>query len=404
MTINLSDRDVVTPLRQQRATRMIFFVAGLGMASWAPLIPFVKNRLNADDATLGLLLFCIAAGAMLMMPFTGRLIARFSYRLIILCCCIALSLILPLLLIGTSLGVLAVLLLCFGAANGILDVTMNAQAIVVEQASGEARMSGFHGFYSLGSIAGAGGVSMLLGANLPPIMAAAVIAAGVLLLALMAFPQLLRRRHAHRAQQQGVLQALCHRVVLIVAVLCFFIFLIEGAMLDWSAIFMATERGMALHHAGFGFAIYSIAVAIGRLYGDRIINRVGGTKVLTGGGLLAAGALSVLLVSTSVPLALGAIFFYRPWARQYHPAAVHHCGQPAGTLCGCRHSRRYAGRLQRPAGWPGADWLLCSLGWPLRNLCGRCFHPAGRGAQCASGHGTAVTLPCADFLTSPLIR
>lgn len=309
MTINLSDRDVVTPLRQQRATRMIFFVAGLGMASWAPLIPFVKNRLNADDATLGLLLFCIAAGAMLMMPFTGRLIARFSYRLIILCCCIALALILPLLLIGTSLGVLAVLLLCFGAANGILDVTMNAQAIVVEQASGEARMSGFHGFYSLGSIAGAGGVSMLLGVNLPPIMAAVLVAAGVLLLALMAFPQLLRRRHAHRAQQQGVLQALCHRVVLIVAVLCFFIFLIEGAMLDWSAIFMATERGMALHHAGFGFAIYSIAVAIGRLYGDRIINRVGGTKVLTGGGLLAAGALSVLLVSTSVPLALGAIFF-----------------------------------------------------------------------------------------------
>ncbi len=309
MTINLSDRDVVTPLRQQRATRMIFFVAGLGMASWAPLIPFVKNRLNADDATLGLLLFCIAAGAMLMMPFTGRLIARFSYRLIILCCCIALALILPLLLIGTSLGVLAVLLLCFGAANGILDVTMNAQAIVVEQASGEARMSGFHGFYSLGSIAGAGGVSMLLGANLPPIMAAALVAAGVLLLALMAFPQLLRRRHAHRAQQQGVLQALCHRVVLIVAVLCFFIFLIEGAMLDWSAIFMAAERGMALHHAGFGFAIYSIAVAIGRLYGDRIINRIGGTKVLTGGGLLAAGALSVLLVSTSVPLALGAIFF-----------------------------------------------------------------------------------------------
>lgn len=309
MTINLSDRDVVKPLRQQRATRMIFFVAGLGMASWAPLIPFVKNRLNADDATLGLLLFCIAAGAMLMMPFTGRLIARFSYRLIILCCCIALALILPLLLIGTSLGILAVLLLCFGAANGILDVTMNAQAIVVEQASGEARMSGFHGFYSLGSIAGAGGVSMLLGANLPPIMAAALVAAGVLLLALMAFPQLLRRRHAYRAQQQGVLQALCHRVVLIVAVLCFFIFLIEGAMLDWSAIFMATERGMALHHAGFGFAIYSIAVAIGRLYGDRIINRVGGTKVLTGGGLLAAGALSVLLVSTSVPLALGAIFF-----------------------------------------------------------------------------------------------
>lgn len=309
MTINLSDRDVVTPLRQQRATRMIFFVAGLGMASWAPLIPFVKNRLNADDATLGLLLFCIAAGAMLMMPFTGRLIARFSYRLIILCCCIALALILPLLLIGTSLGILAVLLLCFGAANGILDVTMNAQAIVVEQASGEARMSGFHGFYSLGSIAGAGGVSMLLGANLPPIMAAALVAAGVLLLALMAFPQLLRRRHAYRAQQQGVLQALCHRVVLIVAVLCFFIFLIEGAMLDWSAIFMATERGMALHHAGFGFAIYSIAVAIGRLYGDRIINRIGGTKVLTGGGLLAAGALSVLLVSTSVPLALGAIFF-----------------------------------------------------------------------------------------------
>ena len=162
--------------RRQIATRAIFFLAGLGMAAWAPLIPFVKARLGIDDGALGLLLFCLAAGSMAIMPFAGYLIAKLGCRAVLLGAGALLCIDLPLLalldaplLMGAALGV-------FGAVNGIMDVAMNSQAIIVERESGQAKMSGFHGFYSLGGIAGAGGVSLLLLAGLAPVQAIGLIA------------------------------------------------------------------------------------------------------------------------------------------------------------------------------------------------------------------------------------
>ena len=161
--------------RQQIATRAIFFLAGLGMAAWAPLIPFVKARLGIDDGTLGLLLFCLAAGSMAIMPFAGYLIGKLGCRTVLLGAGVLLCIDLPLLalldvplLMGVALGV-------FGAVNGIMDVAMNSQAIVVERESGQAKMSGFHGFYSLGGIAGAGGISLLLLLGIVPALAIGLI-------------------------------------------------------------------------------------------------------------------------------------------------------------------------------------------------------------------------------------
>ncbi|BAN96138.1 hypothetical protein E05_13720 [Plautia stali symbiont] len=109
-------------LRQQRATRTLFFIAGLGMAAWAPLIPFAKAQLAINDGMLGLLLFCIAAGSMSVMPFTGALIARFGCRTLLLLCGAGLALDLPLLMLLSSPLPMAGALLLFGAINGLMDV------------------------------------------------------------------------------------------------------------------------------------------------------------------------------------------------------------------------------------------------------------------------------------------
>ncbi|WP_371875285.1 MFS transporter [Pseudomonas tolaasii] len=303
--MNVSAALLDSNVRQQRATRSIFFIAGLGMASWAPLIPFVKTRLEVSDATLGLLLFCIAAGSMLVMPFTGRAIARFGCRTLILVCSVVFCLVLPFMMYAASPVAIAAALLVFGAVNGLLDVSMNAQAVIVERESGQARMSGFHGFYSIGGVAGAGGVSLLLWAGLMPLPAISLVALLIALVVFQARPHLLTRRAAVAGESGGTLQALAHPGVLFLAALCFFIFMIEGAMLDWSAVFLHAERNMEKSHAGFGYTLYSIAVALGRLYGDRLVNAVGRQRVLVLGSLCAAAGI-LLLVSVDRPgVALG---------------------------------------------------------------------------------------------------
>ncbi len=289
--------------RRQIATRAIFFLAGLGMAAWAPLIPFVKARLGIDDGTLGLLLFCLAAGSMAIMPFAGYLIAKLGCRAVLLGAGALLCIDLPLLalidaplLMGAALGV-------FGAVNGIMDVAMNSQAIIVERESGQAKMSGFHGFYSLGGIAGAGGVSLLLLAGLAPAQAIGLIALLIAILLLIVAGDLLAHGGIGERRRGGARWALAHGKILFIALLCFFVFLTEGAMLDWSALFLHAERGVAKSQAGIGFTLYAVAVACGRLYGDRLIGAVGRYRTLLLGSLCAAAG---VLLTVTVPLASAA--------------------------------------------------------------------------------------------------
>ncbi|EON2014052.1 MFS transporter [Serratia ureilytica] len=285
--------------RRQIATRAIFFLAGLGMAAWAPLIPFVKARLGIDDGALGLLLFCLAAGSMAIMPFAGYLIAKLGCRAVLLGAGALLCIDLPLLalldaplLMGAALGV-------FGAVNGIMDVAMNSQAIIVERESGQAKMSGFHGFYSLGGIAGAGGVSLLLLAGLAPTQAIGLIALLIAILLLIVAGDLLAHGGIGERRRGGARWALAHGKILFIALLCFFVFLTEGAMLDWSALFLHAERGVAKSQAGIGFTLYAVAVACGRLYGDRLIGAVGRYRTLLLGSLCAAAG---VLLTVTVPL------------------------------------------------------------------------------------------------------
>lgn len=289
--------------RRQIATRAIFFLAGLGMAAWAPLIPFVKARLGIDDGALGLLLFCLAAGSMAIMPFAGYLIAKLGCRAVLLGAGALLCIDLPLLalldaplLMGAALGV-------FGAVNGIMDVAMNSQAIIVERESGQAKMSGFHGFYSLGGIAGAGGVSLLLLAGLAPAQAICLIALLIAILLLIVAGDLLAHGGIGERRQGGARWALAHGKILFIALLCFFVFLTEGAMLDWSALFLHAERGVAKSQAGIGFTLYAVAVACGRLYGDRLIGAIGRYRTLLLGSLCAAAG---VLLTVTVPLASAA--------------------------------------------------------------------------------------------------
>jgi len=271
----------------RRATQGFFLLAGIGMSSWAPMVPFAKTRLGLDEAHLGLLLLCMGVGSVGAMPLAGFLSHRYGDRRVLVVAAPLLCIALPLLTIAPSQTMLGAALVLFGGSLGVVDVAMNAHAVDVERLHGRPIMSGFHGLFSLGGLLGSAGTAALLGAGAP--LAACAVAVAILLLAVVATQgrSLLEIRHAAASSQRAGF-ALPSATTLLIGGLCLAVFLAEGAMLDWSAVFLRSARGLDISNAGLGYSVFSIAMATVRLLGDRITGALGPVRVVRFGGLVAA--------------------------------------------------------------------------------------------------------------------
>ncbi|MES2931886.1 MAG: MFS transporter, partial [Pseudomonadota bacterium] len=336
--------------KQRLSTRLAFLAAGLAMSAWAPLVPYAKTRLAIDDAQLGLLLLCLGIGSILAMPVTGMLAGRFGCRSVILWSGALMTLALPFLAVAPTPLLLGITLFLFGAGLGTMDVSMNIQAVIVEKASGGALMSGFHGLFSVGGFAGAGGMSLLLWSGLNTLNASIVIAvltAGVLA---AAAPYLLSEPSA--ADRDAPMFVLPHGAVIFIGVLCFIVFLAEGAMLDWGALLL-TGRGIAADQGGLGYTAFSIAMVLGRLTGDKVVRRFGGQRVMLLGGLCAAAGFFISVLAPSANIAVLGFILIGLGASNIVPilftAAGRQSAMPTSLAIGAITTIAYTGVLSGPA-------------------------------------------------------
>ena len=277
---------------QQRATRVIFFIGGFGAASWAPLVPLLKARLQIGEDVLGLLLLCIGFGSLLTMPLAGVAAARFGCRRVLTVSVLWYALLLAVLCTADSFCTAVPALLCFGASMGMVDVVANIHAVTVEQAAGRRLMSGMHALWSVGGFAGAGLFGIWLELGLTPQMAVAA-AIGIMLVLLAAFRGHLLR---YGSEKEGAAWfAIPRGIVAFIGMVAFISFLVEGAIMDWGGVFLTTVRGMDLSMAGTGFAAFSAAMLVMRLTGDWLVQRIGAQPVVLGGSVLSmAGFLLVI--------------------------------------------------------------------------------------------------------------
>jgi predicted MFS family arabinose efflux permease len=352
------------------ATRLSFLVAGFGVASWAPLVPFAKARLALDDGAMGVLLLCLGLGSVLTMLGSGALSARFGARPIIILGGLGVALFLPLLAVAGSTMSLGAALFIFGAALGSLDVAMNIHAVDVERASARPLMSGFHALYSIGGFAGAASMTAMLSLGLSPAVGPSVNATLMLAAMMLAARGLVRAK----ADQEGARLALPHGVVLILSLLAGATFLAEGAMLDWSALLITQNGLVSVAHGGLGYMVFSIAMTVGRLLGDRVVERLGDKAVLRWGGLIAVAGFVVLLSAPMAGVALVGFALIGLGASNIVPVLFRQAGaqtaMPAAQAISVLSTIGYAGILVGPAGIGGvaqftslhtAFWLLAGL-------------------------------------------
>jgi len=285
----------------RRATSAMFLICGMATSSWAPMIPFVKARLGLDEGTLGLILLVFGGGSMVAMPLAGVAIHVWGSRRVVALASLVTCAVLPLLALPLNAALVTATLFVFGAALGAMDVAMNAQALAVQHAAARPIMSGFHALFSVGGLAGAALISALLHAGVGLVPCAAGIAAALAVLALS------QQRHLvadHGTAEGGTFTIVPKPAVLLLGALCFMCFLGEGAVLDWSAVFLREQRRVDVSIAGIGYAAFSVAMAVMRLTGDWITHRFGPTRVLwIGSALATAGYLAV----AAIPSAAGAL-------------------------------------------------------------------------------------------------
>lgn len=334
-----------------RATRLIFLVSGVGMASWAPMVPYAKARLGLDDADLGLVLLAFGGGSMLSMPLVGLLTHRYGNRKVISVAGLLMCVAIPLLAIVPNVLTLTLALLYFGAMLGAVDVAMNAHAVEVERRDGRALMSGFHGLFSIGGLAGAAIMSALLALGLPLWIGALAIS---LLLALIVLSQRsnLLPSVDDAAERAGVFR-LPRGQVLLLGVLCFVSFLAEGSMLDWSAVLLRDFRGFSAASAGIGYACFSVAMAAGRLAGDRVVGRLGPVWAVRVGASTAAAGFLLAAMAPWPPISLFGFVLIGLGASNIVPvmfsAAGRLPGNPPAISIAAVTTLGYAGLLSGPA-------------------------------------------------------
>ena len=270
---------------------MGFFTAGFTIAAWAPLIPFVKETLHLNATRLGFLLLFLGVGSIVSMPFAGALMVRLGPKKSIALAGLSSCFFLWALTWMPSYAWECAFLFLYGVALASLEVLMNLYGTGIEKKRQRCLLSGLHACYSIGEVLAAGVVTLAFSMQVSPFVA---IGSYMLVLVVGLLWSLMYVEDISVESKKTPALQFPRGVVVGLALLCAVIFFTEGAMLDWSALYLHEESGMSMKRAGIGYTIFVFAMAIARCCGDAWTRRWGSQTIVYSG--LTVMVMSLLLI------------------------------------------------------------------------------------------------------------
>jgi predicted MFS family arabinose efflux permease len=276
------------------ATMAMFFMVGATYATWGIHIPTIRERFGLSEAWLSLAMFAVAGGAILASGRIGRWVSAVGSMRATTIAGLCFALTTAGILLMPSFWLLLLWLIAFGMANAAVDVSMNAQAATVESLRPTPIMSTLHGMFSLGGMAGAAGGGWVLAQGVTPLAHTLGMAAIVVVVTLLARPALLPDPPA--ADHPSAKRARPGRALMLLGALAFFGLLGEGAMYDWTTVYMRDVSEAPIALASAGYAVFSGGMATARFTGDFLRARLGDAALLTASAWLAFAGIVLALV------------------------------------------------------------------------------------------------------------
>ncbi|MET8079534.1 MFS transporter [Streptomyces sp. NPDC005303] len=324
--------------RLRIALTVFFALDGFVFAGWVVRIPAIKQQTGASASALGLALLGVSAGAVITMVLTGRLCRRYGTHRVTVVCAVLLSLSVALPPLTHSAPALGAVLLVFGAAYGSINVAFNSAAVDLVGALRRPIMPSFHAAFSLGGMLGAGLGGLVAGALSPTRHLFGLTVIGLLVTA-VAGRTLLRiqppnpahdtPRHQSAARPPDT-RTRTRGLVITFGLIALCTAYGEGALADWSALHLEHDLDATPGVAAVGYSCFALAMTIGRLTGTRLLERLGQTRTLVGGGTTAALGMLLGALAPSVWAALLGFMITGLGLANLFPVAVERAGRLAG--------------------------------------------------------------------------
>lgn len=279
------------------AVKIIFFLNGFVHANYFSRLPRIQDHFSIDNGTIGVVLLSASFGALIAMPFTGWLIIRNGSRKIGLFSSYFYCASVPFIPFAPDLAWLIAIFFLIGIATGMMDVSMNSQAVMIEQRLGKPIMTSFHAFFSIGMMLGALAGSLFT--RLDTSLAAHFVIIGVVSVITVFISRyyLIADAPAHRASE-GPAFRLPNTAMVGIGIIAFCSMLGEGAMADWSTNYMENIAFSSKALAPIGLSAFAFAMTIGRVFGDGARIRFGDRRLMIICGLISSAGLAL---SIAVP-------------------------------------------------------------------------------------------------------
>lgn len=271
--------------KRRIALGAMFFFMGICFASWAARIPDIQAKFQLSEGELGTLLLCLPIGSMLGLPIAGWSVHHYGSRIVILICSFAYALTLPLIGLAPSIWVIVPVLVGFGLLGNIMNISLNTQALGLEDQLGKSILASFHGLWSMAGFTGAGIGAGMIFLQFSPAAHYAVVA---LISVVMIFfsQQYVINDKREDAESGGLVLKKPDQLLLRVGLIAFLGMMAEGCMFDWSGVYFKkiVEAEPAL--VSVGYVCFMGAMASGRFITDKATNRYGKLPILQVSGIL----------------------------------------------------------------------------------------------------------------------
>jgi MFS family permease len=294
------DRELSPPTASRIAVSLVFLIHGILVATWIARIPAIQERLHISVGTLGLALLGAPVGAVAAMPLTSRLVGRFGSARLTLISTLSLCVAVMLPALAWNAASLGLFLVAYGASAGAMDVAMNTQAVDVERAYARPVMVAFHALFSFGGMLGSLMGSFAAAHAITPTMHWAGVGLAMAAAGVYSCRNLLPDKVEVIVGGKKARELLAPLIGL--GVIAFCILVGEGAMADWSAVYLNQLAGPV--RAPLGYAVFSLTMALGRLAGDWFHEHAGSEKTVRYGSTLAALGMAFALILGTVPATL----------------------------------------------------------------------------------------------------
>lgn len=292
-----------TLLINRIAVSTFFFINGFLYANWTARLPELQRFFGLNNAQLGSVLFCIALGSMVAMPFAGWLGSKFGSDAIVKVTALLFCVSIPLVAISQNEWLIRLCFFFLGAASGSMDVTMNGQAVFVERLWGKVIFSSFHAVFSIGMAIGAAVGGVFSNFQIPLQTHLTILAVLGIFPIIWASTKLIKDKPEVAEQvisEEKTDKFLALKTILPFGIIAFCCMTGEGSMVDWSAIFMNKVVGQSEVLSAWAFGTFGVAMTIGRVFGDYFTLKLGKQKLMLIDALLSMVGLGIALAFVSV--------------------------------------------------------------------------------------------------------